>query len=92
MVSYGYSDMAVQLKTYSPESIQKLYLTLLTANTLAASFIWGINTIFLLNAGLSNTEAFAAMLFLPSVRYYSKFPQESSQIPWVVGPHIYLAL
>lgn len=29
-------------------------------NTLAASFIWGINTLFLLDAGLSNTEAFAA--------------------------------
>src|SRR5690348_5036289 len=29
-------------------------------NTLAASFIWGINTIFLLDAGLSNFEAFAA--------------------------------
>jgi MFS family permease len=32
-------------------------------NTLAASFIWGINTIFLLDAGLSNTEAFAANAF-----------------------------
>ncbi|TCJ23448.1 MFS transporter [Nocardioides jejuensis] len=29
-------------------------------NTLAASLIWGINTIFLLDAGLSNFEAFAA--------------------------------
>lgn len=32
-------------------------------NTLAASFIWGINTIFLLDAGLSNFEAFAANAF-----------------------------
>jgi MFS family permease len=32
-------------------------------NTLAASFIWGINTIFLLDAGLSNLEAFAANAF-----------------------------
>ena len=32
-------------------------------NTLAASFIWGINTIFLLDAGLSNAEAFAANAF-----------------------------
>jgi MFS family permease len=38
-----------------------LLLTLLT--TLAASFIWGINTLFLLDAGLSNTEAFAANAF-----------------------------
>ena len=32
-------------------------------NTLAASFIWGINTLFLLDAGLSNLEAFAANAF-----------------------------
>jgi MFS family permease len=31
--------------------------------TLAASFIWGINTLFLLDAGLSNTEAFTANAF-----------------------------
>src|SRR5438093_13253642 len=43
--------------------IQRVYLTLLLGNTLAASFIWGINTIFLLDAGLSNLEAFAANAF-----------------------------
>jgi MFS family permease len=32
-------------------------------NTVAASFIWGINTIFLLDAGLTNLEAFAANAF-----------------------------
>src|SRR5262245_56985676 len=32
-------------------------------NTLAASLIWGINTIFLLDAGLTNLEAFAANAF-----------------------------
>jgi MFS family permease len=32
-------------------------------NTLATSFIWGINTIFLLDAGLTNLEAFAANAF-----------------------------
>ncbi|MGC5170520.1 MFS transporter [Microbacterium sp. DT81.1] len=32
-------------------------------NTLAASFIWGINTLFLLDAGLSNFEAFGANAF-----------------------------
>ena len=36
---------------------------LLLGNTLAASFIWGINTIFLLDAGLSHLEAFAANAF-----------------------------
>src|SRR5206468_10521485 len=43
--------------------IQRAYLTLLLGNTLAASFIWGINTLFLLDAGLSNLEAFAANAF-----------------------------
>ena len=44
-------------------SIQRTYLGLMLGNTLAASFIWGINTIFLLDAGLSNAEAFAANAF-----------------------------
>jgi MFS family permease len=47
----------------TPRTIQRTYLTLLLGNTLAASFIWGINTIFLLDAGLSNLEAFAANAF-----------------------------
>jgi MFS family permease len=44
-------------------SIQRTYLLLLLGNTLATSLIWGINTIFLLDAGLSNLEAFAANAF-----------------------------
>ena len=43
--------------------VQRIYLTLLLGSTLAASFIWGINTLFLLDAGLSNFEAFAANAF-----------------------------
>ena len=46
-----------------PFSIQRTYLILLLFNTLAASFIWGVNTLFLLDAGLSNLEAFAANAF-----------------------------
>ncbi|MBA3757549.1 MFS transporter [Candidatus Saccharibacteria bacterium] len=42
---------------------QRTYLILTLGNTLAASFIWGINTLFLLDAGLSNLEAFAANAF-----------------------------
>ncbi|MDA0183451.1 MFS transporter [Solirubrobacter phytolaccae] len=41
-------------------AVVRTYLALMLGNTLAASFIWGINTIFLLDAGLSNLEAFAA--------------------------------
>lgn len=47
----------------TPQTIQRIYLSLLLGNTLAASMIWGINTIFLLNAGLSNFEAFLANAF-----------------------------
>jgi MFS family permease len=43
--------------------VQRIYLLLTLLTTLAASFIWGINTLFLLDAGLSNTEAFAANAF-----------------------------
>src|SRR5881227_3944577 len=43
--------------------VQTVYLILLLGNTLAASFIWGINTLFLLDAGLTNFEAFAANAF-----------------------------
>ncbi|HKO62993.1 MAG TPA: MFS transporter [Pyrinomonadaceae bacterium] len=44
-------------------AVQRTYLTLQLFNTLAASLIWGINTLFLLDAGLTNTEAFAANAF-----------------------------
>ena len=47
----------------TPRSVQRTYLVLLLGNTLAAALIWGINTIFLLDAGLSNLEAFAANAF-----------------------------
>lgn len=44
-------------------SIIRRYLILTLLSTLASSFIWGINTLFLLDAGLSNTEAFTANAF-----------------------------
>src|SRR5512145_1868724 len=43
--------------------VQRTYLTLILFTTLAASLIWGINTLFLLDAGLNNFEAFAANAF-----------------------------
>lgn len=48
---------------YTAGHIQRVYLLLTLLTTLAASFIWGVNTLFLLDAGLSNTEAFAANAF-----------------------------
>jgi MFS family permease len=47
----------------TPGRVQAVYLVLMLGNTLAASFIWGINTLFLLDAGLTNFEAFAANAF-----------------------------
>ena len=44
-------------------AVERTYLTLTLLSTLASSFIWGINTIFLLDAGLNNAEAFAANAF-----------------------------
>jgi MFS family permease len=44
-------------------TVERTYLSLTLLTTLASSFIWGINTIFLLDAGLSNVEAFAANAF-----------------------------
>lgn len=47
----------------TPKLVTRVYLVLMLFNTLATSFIWGINTLFLLEAGLSNAEAFAANAF-----------------------------
>jgi MFS family permease len=47
----------------TPAAVKRTYYTLLLGNTVAASLIWGINTIFLLDAGLNNLEAFAANAF-----------------------------
>ena len=43
------------------KTVERTYLVLTLLTTLASSFIWGINTIFLLDAGLNNAEAFAAV-------------------------------
>jgi MFS family permease len=43
--------------------VQRTYLLLTVLSTLSASLIWGVNTLFLLDAGLTNTQAFAANAF-----------------------------
>ena len=45
------------------QGVQRTYLLLTLLSTFAASLIWGINTLFLLDAGLSNTQAFTANAF-----------------------------
>jgi MFS family permease len=54
--------------------IRRVYLILLLLHTLAASLIWGINTLFLLDAGLSNTEAFAANAFFTAGQVIFEVP------------------
>lgn len=60
----------------NPEAarVRRTYLTLTLLTTLAASFIWGINTLFLLDAGLSNTEAFAANAFFAAGSFLFEVP------------------
>jgi MFS family permease len=60
--------------TDASRQVQRTYLLLTLLTTLAASFIWGINTLFLLDAGLSNTEAFAANAFFTAGQVLFEVP------------------
>ena len=46
-----------------PRTVIRTYVVLTLCTTLSGSLIWGINTLFLLDAGLSITAAFAANAF-----------------------------
>ena len=54
--------------------VQRVYLILMLLHTLAASFIWGINTLFLLDAGLSNAQAFSANAFFTAGQVVFEVP------------------
>ena len=54
--------------------VERTYLLLTLLTTLAASLIWGINTLFLLDAGLSNLEAFAANAFFTAGQVMFEVP------------------
>jgi len=60
--------------TETAQTVQRTYLSLTVLTTLAASFIWGINTLFLLDAGLNNTEAFAANAFFTAGEVLFEIP------------------
>jgi MFS family permease len=60
--------------TETPASVQRTYYTLTLLTTFAASFIWGVNTLFLLDAGLSNAEAFAANAFFSAGQVFFEVP------------------
>lgn len=46
--------------TEAARRVQRTYLLLTLLSTLSASLIWGVNTLFLLDAGLNNAQAFGA--------------------------------
>jgi MFS family permease len=54
--------------------IVRTYISLTVLSTFASSFIWGINTLFLLDAGLSITEAFAANAFFTAGQVIFEIP------------------
>ena len=56
------------------KQVQRTYLVLTLLSTLAASLIWGINTLFLLDAGLNNTEAFTANAFFTAGEMLFEIP------------------
>src|SRR5687768_14581278 len=58
----------------SPQHVIRVYVLLTLFSTLAASFIWGINTLFLLDAGLSISQAFAANAFFAAGQVLFEIP------------------
>ena len=58
----------------NPSRIVKTYVTLTLLSTFASSFIWGINTLFLLDAGLSITQAFVANAFFTAGQVLFEIP------------------
>ena len=50
------------------------YVVLTLLSTFASSFIWGINTLFLLNAGLTITQAFTANAFFTGGQVIFEIP------------------
>jgi MFS family permease len=51
------------LVTPEAQRVRRTYIVLTLLSTLASSFIWGINTLFLLDAGLNNAQAFGVNAF-----------------------------
>ncbi|MBV9243021.1 MAG: MFS transporter [Acidobacteria bacterium] len=56
------------------QRIVRTYVSLTLLSTFASSFIWGINTLFLLDAGLSVTAAFAANAFFTAGEVLFEIP------------------
>src|SRR5687768_9317036 len=68
--------------TEQARRVQRTYLLLTLLSTLAVSLIWGINTLFLLDAGLSNAEAFAANAFFTAGMVVFEVPTGALADTW----------
>jgi len=60
--------------TDGSQGVRRTYLLLTLLSTLAASLIWGVNTLFLLDAGLSNTQAFTVNAFFTAGQVLFEVP------------------
>src|SRR5262245_29589983 len=60
--------------TAAAQRVQRVYLLLTLLSTLAASLIWGVNTLFLLDSGLTNLEAFTANAFFTAGEVVFEIP------------------
>jgi MFS family permease len=72
----------VATPTGEARRVQRTYLLLTLLSTLSASFIWGINTLFLLDAGLNNAEAFAANAFFTAGMVIFEVPTGALADTW----------
>jgi MFS family permease len=68
--------------TREARRVQRTYLLLTLLSTLSASFIWGINTLFLLDAGLDNAGAFAANAFFTAGMVIFEVPTGALADTW----------
>jgi len=76
------SLVMIDTATGKARQVQRTYLLLTLLSTLSASFIWGINTLFLLDAGLSNTGAFAANAFFTAGMVIFEIPTGALADTW----------
>jgi MFS family permease len=70
------------MTTSRARRVRRTYLLLTLLHTLAASFIWGINTLFLLDAGLDNAGAFAANAFFTAGMVIFEVPTGALADTW----------
>jgi MFS family permease len=65
------TDLSVNAQT---RTIQRTFATLTFLTTLSTSLIWGVNTLFLLDAGLNNLQAFSANAFYTAGQVLFEIP------------------